>query len=147
MGTIQMGVTTGGPFDTFDPIVRVINYPFIFKNPLWVMEVYKFYEVQKYAYETEHVRQWIYSVVGVKQFNALSPELKNIVKESAQEAQNYAQNEFVAYQKKVKDDLISKGMIIRKMDQESMKNKIVPKLEEILTAEQFDLYKRIQEIK
>ncbi len=32
MGTIQMGVITGGPFDTFDPIVRVINYPFIFKD-------------------------------------------------------------------------------------------------------------------
>lgn len=27
-----MGVITGDPFDTFDPIVRVINYPFIFKN-------------------------------------------------------------------------------------------------------------------
>ena len=32
MGTIQMGVITGGPFDTFDPIVRVINYPFLFKD-------------------------------------------------------------------------------------------------------------------
>ena len=32
MNTIQLGVITGGPFDTFDPIVRVINYPFLFKN-------------------------------------------------------------------------------------------------------------------
>ena len=32
MGTVQMGVITGGPFDTFDPIVRVINYPFLFKD-------------------------------------------------------------------------------------------------------------------
>ena len=32
MNTIQMGVITGGPFDTFDPIVRVINYPFLFKD-------------------------------------------------------------------------------------------------------------------
>lgn len=32
MGTIHMGVITGGPFDTFDPIVRVINYPFLFKD-------------------------------------------------------------------------------------------------------------------
>ncbi len=32
MNTIQMGVITGGPFDTFDPIVRVMNYPFLFKN-------------------------------------------------------------------------------------------------------------------
>ncbi|NPA25521.1 MAG: TRAP transporter substrate-binding protein [Deltaproteobacteria bacterium] len=32
MNTIQLAVVTGGPFDTFDPIVRVINYPFLFKN-------------------------------------------------------------------------------------------------------------------
>lgn len=32
MGAVQMGVITGGPFDTFDPIVRVINYPFMFKD-------------------------------------------------------------------------------------------------------------------
>ncbi|MBI9087818.1 MAG: TRAP transporter substrate-binding protein [Desulfobacterium sp.] len=32
MGTIEMGIITGGPFDTFDPIVRVINYPFLFKD-------------------------------------------------------------------------------------------------------------------
>ncbi len=30
MGTIHMGVITGGPFDTFDPIVRVINYTMFF---------------------------------------------------------------------------------------------------------------------
>ena len=27
-----MGVITVGPFDTFTPVVRVINYPFIFKD-------------------------------------------------------------------------------------------------------------------
>ncbi len=32
MGTIQMAIVTGGPFDTFDPVTRVINYPFLFKN-------------------------------------------------------------------------------------------------------------------
>lgn len=32
MNTIQIGVVTGGPYDTFAPIVRVINYPFLFKD-------------------------------------------------------------------------------------------------------------------
>jgi len=32
MNTIQMGIITAGVFDTFDPIVRVINYPFLFKD-------------------------------------------------------------------------------------------------------------------
>lgn len=117
------------------------------ENPYDLIDSLGFYEVQKYAYETDHVRQWIYAVVGVKQFNALSPELKDIVSESAKEAQDYAQNKFVAYQKEVKQDLISKGMIIRKIDQDAMRAKVLPKVEEILTPEQFDLYKRIQEVK
>jgi tripartite ATP-independent transporter DctP family solute receptor len=32
MGTVQMGIITSGPFDTFDPIVRVIDYPFLFSS-------------------------------------------------------------------------------------------------------------------
>jgi len=32
MNTVQMAIITGGPFDTFDPIVRVINYPFLFRD-------------------------------------------------------------------------------------------------------------------
>lgn len=32
MNTVQMGVITSGPFDTFDPIVRVIDYPFLFRD-------------------------------------------------------------------------------------------------------------------
>ena len=32
MNSIQMAIITGGPFDTFDPMARVINYPFLFKN-------------------------------------------------------------------------------------------------------------------
>lgn len=39
MNTVQLGVITGGPFDTFDPIVRVINYPFIFKDAAQVDKV------------------------------------------------------------------------------------------------------------
>ena len=39
MNTIQLAVVTGGPFDTFDPIVRVINYPFLFKNTAQVDKV------------------------------------------------------------------------------------------------------------
>jgi tripartite ATP-independent transporter DctP family solute receptor len=32
MNQVQMGVITAGPFDTFDPIVRVVGYPFLFKD-------------------------------------------------------------------------------------------------------------------
>ena len=32
LGTIELGIITSGPFDSFDPLVRVIDYPFLFKN-------------------------------------------------------------------------------------------------------------------
>ena len=32
MNTIQMGIIAGDPFDTFDPVIRVISYPFLFKD-------------------------------------------------------------------------------------------------------------------
>lgn len=175
MGTLQMGVITDGPFDTFDPIVRVINYPFLFKdhaqadnildgplgdqilaslenvgfkglcfsengfrnlsnnkhavgapgdvkglkirvmssalhktiwqalganptpmpwpiyteleqgvidgqeNPLWVMEVYKFYEIQKFMTLTRHVYSSHINVASLKWFATLSPENQALI--------------------------------------------------------------------
>lgn len=178
MGTIQMGVITGGPFDTFDPIVRVINYPFLFKdydqvdkildgplgqeilnslesssfkglcfsengfrnltnnrrpvktpadvdglkirvmdsamhqaiwktlganptpmpwpiyteleqgvidgqeNPLWVMEVYKFYEVQKYMTLTRHVYSPHIDVASLSWWNTLQPDMQSTIRQA-----------------------------------------------------------------
>lgn len=39
LGTIQLGIITSGPFDSFDPIVRVIDYPFLFKDYQQVDEI------------------------------------------------------------------------------------------------------------
>jgi len=185
MGTIQMGVITGGPFDTFDPLVRVINYPFLFKNsdqadeildgplgneilesleisglkglcfsengfrnltnnkhavrvpadvkglkirvmsshlhktiwqtlganptpmpwpiyteleqgvidgqenPLWVMEVYKFYEIQKYMTLTRHVYSPHIDVASLKWFNKLSPENQALIKTAMKDAARF----------------------------------------------------------
>ncbi len=182
MNTIQMGVITGGPFDTFDPIVRVINYPFLFKdaaqadaildgslgqeilddlatvgfkglcfsengfrnltnskhvvktaadvkglkirvmasplhkaiwqalganptpmpwpiyteleqgvidgqeNPLWVMEVYKFYEIQKYMTLTRHVYSPHIDVASMIWWKKLSPEDQKMIQTAMVEA-------------------------------------------------------------
>lgn len=182
MGTIHMGVITGGPFDTFDPIVRVINYPFLFKdhaqadqildgplgdeilssletygfkglcfsengfrnltnnrqavigpdhvkglkirvmssalhksiwqalganptpmpwpiyteleqgvidgqeNPLWVMEVYKFYEIQKYITLTRHVYSPHINVAGLNWFNRLPADDRAMISGAVTEA-------------------------------------------------------------
>ena len=182
MNTIQMAVVTGGPFDTFDPITRVINYPFLFKdnaqadeildgplgaeilkslesskfkglcfsengfrnltnnkrpvgtpddikglkirvmastihqtiwkalganptpmpwpiyteleqgvidgqeNPLWVMEVYKFYEIQKYMTLTRHVYSCHIDVASLDWWNSLSVKDQALIQRAIYEA-------------------------------------------------------------
>ncbi len=182
LNTVQMGIITGGPFDTFDPVVRVINYPFLFKdhaqadaildgpigneilksletagfkglcfsengfrnltnnkrpvknpddikglkirvmasalhraiwqtlganptpmpwpiyteleqgvidgqeNPLWVMEVYKFYEVQKYMTLTHHVYSPHIDVASLAWWKTLDKVTQNFLQESMRKA-------------------------------------------------------------
>ncbi|CAB5129351.1 TRAP-type C4-dicarboxylate transport system, periplasmic component [Olavius algarvensis associated proteobacterium Delta 3] len=185
MNTIQMGIITGGPFDTFDPIVRVINYPFLFKdhaqadaildgalgaeilksleragfkglcfsengfrnltnnrravkrpedveglkirvmasamhktiwqqlganptpmpwpiyteleqgvidgqeNPLWVMEVYKFYEIQDHMTLTRHVYSPHIDVASLLWWNTLDPATHELIRSTIYEAAVY----------------------------------------------------------
>lgn len=182
MNAIQMAVVTGGPFDTFDPIARVINYPFLFKdneqadqildgplgeeilnslesskfkglcfsengfrnltnnrhvvkspedikglkirvmsssihqaiwkalganptpmpwpiyteleqgvidgqeNPLWVMEVYKFYEIQKYMTLSRHVYSYHINVASLDWWNGLSESDQVLIQKTIHEA-------------------------------------------------------------
>lgn len=189
MNTVQLGIITGGPFDTFDPIVRVINYPFLFKdyeqvdeildgplgqeilkslessgfkglcfsengfrnltndkrpvktpadvkglkirvmasalhksiwqalganptpmpwpiyteleqgvidgqeNPLWVMEVYKFYEIQKYMTLTRHVYSPHIDVASLNWWNTLKPEEQELIRKTMYDAAVYQRKE------------------------------------------------------
>jgi tripartite ATP-independent transporter DctP family solute receptor len=182
MGTVQMAIITGGPFDTFDPMARVINYPFLFKdyqqvdqvldgplgaellkslessgfkglcfsengfrnltnnrrpvkspediqglkirvmasaihkaiwqtlganptpmpwpiyteleqnvidgqeNPLWVMEVYKFFEIQKYMTLTRHVYSYHIDVASLQWWNTLDADTQKMIQEAMVEA-------------------------------------------------------------
>ena len=189
MNTVQMGIITGGPFDTFDPIVRVINYPFLFKdhaqadeildgppgkeilksletsgfkglcfsengfrnltndkrpvksagdvrglkirvmssalhkaiwralganptpmpwpiyteleqgvidgqeNPLWVLEVYKFYEIQKFMTLTRHVYSPHIDVASLSWWNSLDSEIRKMIREAICDAAAYQRKE------------------------------------------------------
>ena len=185
LGTVELGVITSGPFDSFDPIVRVIDYPFLFKdhqqadqildgplgaeiltslhssgfkglcfsengfrnltnskkavtrpedidglkirvmssalhksiwqtlganptpmpwpiyteleqkvidgqeNPLWVLEVYKFYEIQRYMTLTRHVYSAHIDVASLSWWESLDGETRNLVQSTMCEAAKY----------------------------------------------------------
>ncbi|WP_299980713.1 TRAP transporter substrate-binding protein [Desulfobacula sp.] len=189
MSTLQMAIVTGGPFDTFDPITRVINYPFLFKNnaqadkildgplgeqilkslesygfkglsfsengfrnltnskrpikspddinglkvrvmasaihkaiwkalganptpmpwpiyteleqkvidgqenPLWVMEVYKFYEIQKYMTLSRHVYSYHIDVASLKWWETLAKNDQDMIQKAMAEAAVYQRND------------------------------------------------------
>ena len=185
MNSIQMAVITGGPFDTFDPMARVINYPFLFKdyeavdrildgplgaellkhlessgfkglcfsengfrnltnskrpvksaddlkglkirvmnsaihkaiwqslganptpmpwpiyteleqgvidgqeNPLWVMEVYRFYEIQKYMTLTRHVYSYHIDVASLSWWDTLDARTREMIQRAMVDAAVY----------------------------------------------------------
>jgi tripartite ATP-independent transporter DctP family solute receptor len=189
MNTIQMGIIAGGPVETFDPVVRVINYPFLFKdneqadevldgllgakilkslersgfkglcfsengfidltnnkhsvkspddikglkirvmdsalhraiwqalganptpipwpiytaleqgvvdgqeNPLWVIEVNKFYEVQKYMTLTRHVYSPDIEVASLKWWKTLDENIQDLIQRSIHEAAVFQRND------------------------------------------------------
>lgn len=208
MNTVQMGVITGGPFDTFDPITRVINYPFLFKdssqadqildgplgreilddlatvgfkglcfsengfrnltnnrhpiktaadvkglkirvmasplhkaiwkalganptpmpwpiyteleqgvidgqeNPLWVMEVYKFYEIQKYMTLTRHVYSPHIDVASMLWWKTLKPADQQMIQQAMIEAAKFQRRDNRAKDGARLALLKKKGMIV-----------------------------------
>jgi tripartite ATP-independent transporter DctP family solute receptor len=189
MNSVQMGIITGGPFDTFEPVTRVINYPFLFKdnqqadeildgplgakilksleksklkglsysengfrnltnnkqpvktpedikglkvrvmasaihkaiwralganptpmpwpiyteleqgvidgqeNPLWVMEVYKFYEIQKYMTLSRHVYSYHIDVASLKWWQTLDAKTQELVQTAMKDAAVFQRRE------------------------------------------------------
>jgi hypothetical protein len=65
MGTIHMGVIDGQ------------------ENPLWVMEVYKFYEIQKFMTLTRHVYSPHINVASLNWFNGLPAAHQALITEAA----------------------------------------------------------------
>ncbi|PID41195.1 MAG: ABC transporter substrate-binding protein [Proteobacteria bacterium] len=185
LGTIELGIITSGPIDSFDPIVRVIDYPFLFRdndqadeildgplgaeilkslessgfkglcfsengfrnltnskhpvktpadtrglkirvmasalhksiwqalganptpmpwpvyseleqgvidgqeNPLWVIEIYKFYEIQKYMTMTRHVYSAHIDLASLAWWQSLSREKQELVQTAMHDAAVY----------------------------------------------------------
>ena len=211
MNTVQMGIITGGPFDTFDPIVRVVNYPFLFKdnaqadeildgplgkeilaslegsgfkglcfsengfrnltnnrrpvktaadvdglkirvmssalhkavwqalganptpmpwpiyteleqgvidgqeNPLWVMEVYKFYEIQKYMTLSRHVYSYHIDVASLTWWQGLDAATQKLIQTAMYEAAVYQRKDNRSKNAARLSLLKAKGMQVEEM--------------------------------
>jgi tripartite ATP-independent transporter DctP family solute receptor len=222
MNAVQMGVITSGPFDTFDPITRVIDYPFLFRdneqadrildgplgmeilqslervgfkglcfsengfrnltnskrpvkgpedvkglkirvmdsalhksiwqmlganptpmpwpiyteleqrvidgqeNPLWVMEVYKFYEIQKYMTLTRHVYSPHIDVASLSWWKTLDTKTQQMIRSAMYEAAVFQRSDNRSKDAARLQFLKEKGMQVEeKPDTNSLRQKVI----------------------
>lgn len=93
------------------------------ENPLSLISSAGFAEVQKYVNLTEHVMSWSYAIVGEKQFQKLTPDLKEIFLNAALDMEKYERDLFVANEKIIRETLIEKGMQFVSVDKNAFSQK------------------------
>lgn len=117
------------------------------ENPLALIKSSNFAEVQKYCNETEHVRSWIYVVMGNKKFNAMPADLQKVILDAAKEMQSYENQLFVETEKDLKKQLQDKGMTFVEVDKDAFAAKMEPGIQAALNDEQKALYTKIKNMK
>ncbi|MBM7839452.1 tripartite ATP-independent transporter DctP family solute receptor [Alkalihalobacillus xiaoxiensis] len=111
------------------------------ENPNDLIASNGFYEVQSHLNTTEHVRSWIYVVVGTEQMEALPADQQAAVREAAEEAEAYAQDLLDAETEAVLNRLIESGMEINEnVDHDAFREAMMPALEDYFGEEQYQLY-------
>jgi TRAP-type transport system periplasmic protein len=82
------------------------------ENPLNTIYSHKFYEVQKYVALTGHMAMNLVLVTNEKFFQGLSPELRDVILKSMQDAGDFESEMQIGMNKKNMQDLKDKGMVI-----------------------------------
>ncbi|MDC3412059.1 TRAP transporter substrate-binding protein [Aquibacillus sp. 3ASR75-11] len=116
------------------------------ENPVDLINSASFFEVQNNVNLTEHVRSWIYVVVGNEQFNSLSGDMQTAVKESAKEAQEFGMKLYEEETEKYVQLLKDEGMEFVEVDQEAFAEAMQPAVENSLNEEQLALYEKIKNL-
>ncbi len=113
------------------------------ENPLAMIKSGAFYEVQDYVIETEHLRSWVYIIMGEAQFNALPTDLQQVVLDAAEQAQAYEHELFLAEESLLKAEMMDNGMEFIEVDQSLFAEKAIAGVEAILSDSQRALYEKI----
>lgn len=117
------------------------------ENPYDLIYSSSFYEVQKYANETEHVFSYINFVVGTKQFNDLPEELQAAVLEASDEVQEFTNKVYFDTKEDYKKLVIENGMEINTdVDKEAFREIMTPAIKEYFDEEVFALYEKAIEL-
>ena len=113
------------------------------ENPYDLIKSASFFEVQKFVNKTEHVRGWIYLVIGEDKFQSMPEDIRKAVLEAGKEAQVYERQLFRAEQDQLIKDLQDKGMTFVEVDKEAFMKKTEPAVLSFLSPELQEMYKKI----
>ncbi|MDF3920435.1 TRAP transporter substrate-binding protein [Salinicola sp. LHM] len=116
------------------------------ENPLSLIESASFNEVQQYVDMTDHVRSWIYVVIGKQKLESMPDDLQTVVRDAASEMQAYEEKLFVEDQQRLEQALKDKGMEFVEVDQAAFAKKAEPAVLDSLNDEQKSLYEAIQDL-
>ncbi|MBB1271891.1 TRAP transporter substrate-binding protein [Psychromonas sp. SR45-3] len=116
------------------------------ENPLSLIKSASFYEVQDYVNLTEHVRSWIYVVIGQNQLNRLPQDLQKILLTSAKDMQKYEHELMLEDEKQLVNFLKEKGMTFVESDQALFREKALEAVQKSLNKEQLSLFEQIQKL-
>lgn len=91
------------------------------ENPYALILSAGFPEVQRYCNLTEHVIGWVYVVMGEKRFQALPPDLQQVMLDAAADMQAAHRDLFRASQAALVEALKARGMEFVTVDREAFK--------------------------
>ncbi|APA63171.1 TRAP transporter substrate-binding protein [Maribacter sp. 1_2014MBL_MicDiv] len=115
------------------------------ENPLALIKVSRFYEVQKYVNLTNHVVSWSYPVIGEKSFQKLPEDLKAIFLEASEEMITYHQQLFLENEKKIREELEAKGMVFVNVDNAAFIEKCGTTIYDTLSPEMQEIYNTVKQ--
>lgn len=113
------------------------------ENPYDLIKSASFFEVQKFVNKTEHVRGWIYLVIGEDRFQSMPEDIRKAVLEAGKEAQAYERELFRAEQNQLIKDLQDKGMTFVEVDKAAFMKAAEPAVLGFLSPELQEMYKKI----
>jgi tripartite ATP-independent transporter DctP family solute receptor len=101
------------------------------ENPLESIWSYKFYEAQKYLIGTRHVWAAAKYQMSKKWFDTLKPDQQKLILDAWKDATAFANEQAVAFDKKLLGDLQTKGMTLIEPDLAAFQKAVQPALEEL----------------
>lgn len=116
------------------------------ENPLALIKVTGFYEVQKYVNLTNHVISWTYPVIGEKQFKKMPKDLQKIFTQAAKDMQAYERKLYLENEQRIKKELEDLGMTFINVDNKAFIDKCGLAIYNTLSPEMKEIYKTIKPI-